>query len=182
MLADLQHCQPIAAEYVIPDGPDSLFDNPDAIERRTETVPQAHQSIVRRALRYMFLADGPRNSPLHRLKEQRALELAQLAEHLSKAELLLFRYLKNRTNNGLRATYGAAALRQAQVARFRCQDCQMPDVRTLHLDHVNGRQHDTTTFRLLCANCHNIKSRTSDWHGGKSRPVDVLAPVLKTDV
>lgn len=181
MSHDHSHCQIVSADYVIPDGPEGLFDNPAAIERRAEAVPAAHQSIVRRALRYMFLTDGPKNSPLHRLKEQRAQELVQLTEHLSKAELLLFRYLKNRTNNGLRATYGAAALRQAQAARFRCQDCRMPDVRTLHLDHVNGRQHDTTTFRLLCANCHNIKSRMSDWHGGKSQPVDALLLALETD-
>ena len=92
-LDSFRHCQSISADYLIPNATDGLFDNPEAIERRAQAIDSLDQSIVRRALRYMFLSDGPNNSPLHRLKEQRALELALLAKHLSKAEMLLFRYL-----------------------------------------------------------------------------------------
>ena len=60
-----------------------------------------------------------------------------------------------------RKRYQHAAAREEQ---YRCRIYKMSDVRTLRMDHVNGRS-DTQNFQLLCSNCHKIKSREIDWKG-----------------
>lgn len=86
--------------------------------------------------------------------------------YLEPRERVLMRWLYNRTNGNLRATYGAKALRAARVSRYRCEHCGFADLRALHIDHVHGRTTETPCA-CLCANCHNIKSREHDWSGEK---------------
>ena len=66
----------------------------------------------------------------------------------------------------LKKDYGANSLIAARNAKYKCQnaECGFSDVRSLELDHVNGKKSKyTAIFACLCANCHNIKSFTHDW-------------------
>src|SRR5262249_33076313 len=137
---------------------ESRFNDDGYIESRTVTVPVADRGSLRTALGYLYKDDGPLNLPRDRLL---------VAEpHLEAAERIVIRWLYPRTNGNLRSSYGAGALRAARGSRYRCEVCKFADVRVLNLDHVNGRVAGTP-FACLCANCHTIKSRESDWTGEK---------------
>ena len=86
----------------------------------------------------------------------------------------MVRYLKSRTNGGGRERYGAAALRAARRAKYRCESCSNGDARVLIFDHVNGR-YDVKNFLVLCADCHQIKSRIFDWTGKKREAIKLAA-------
>ncbi len=138
--------------YVIPQ---DRFDDLDYIEKRVRLVPLTSQGALRSTLKYLYLIDGPTNLPVDRRK------VAEL--FLEPAEVLLARWLATRTNGSERKRYGANSLKQARIARYRCERCRFADVRVLELDHVYG--HAQKTFACLCANCHKIKSRKEDWTG-----------------
>ena len=137
----------------------SRFNNTDLIEDRVASV--ADKGSLRTALRYLYLDDGPLNLPP---KRRKAAE-----RFLDAAEVMVIRWLATRTNGRLKKSYGAAALRAARLARYRCQECGFPEVRVLNLDHIDGRVVGTA-FACLCANCHTIKSRKSDWTGVRQVP------------
>jgi hypothetical protein len=138
------------------------FNNDRHIANRILLVPTADRGALRTTLLYLYMDNGPRNLPRNRLL---------LAEpYLEDAERLVVRWLYTRTSGGLRSTYGATALIAARTSRYRCSVCNFADVRVLNLDHVDGRVNGTT-FACLCANCHTIKSRKSDWTGTKPRPM-----------
>ena len=132
------------------------FDSPRFLETRLAETPETVRGLLRSVLRYLYETNGPTNLPPKRLKPVRP--------YLDPAEAILVRWLGTRTNGRHRAAYGKRALEAARRSRYRCEHCAFPDVRTLHLDHVDGRV-ATTAFACLCANCHNIKSRNSDWSG-----------------
>lgn len=136
--------------------PRDRFDNAEYVEQRTLLLPLESQSSVRTALSYLYLTSGPVNLPRERL---RAAE-----PHMEVRERILLRWLYTRTNGNLRSTYGAKALLAARYSQFRCSSCGYDDVRALNIDHVDGRTPETQ-YSCLCANCHNIKSRQSDWLG-----------------
>lgn len=143
------------------------FNDDGYIESRTAAVPAVDRGSLRTALSYLYKDDGPVNLPRDRLL---------VAEpHLEAAERLVIRWLYTRTNGNLRSSYGAAALRAARASRYRCEVCEFADVRVLNLDHVNGRVAGTP-FSCLCANCHTIKSRESDWTGEKPSRDSVEEP------
>ena len=116
----------------------------------------AARGALASVLSYLFLNDGPSNlkNPAFRIAEP----------HLEDFESVLARYLKSRTNGNGRKRYGKAALMAIRRAEFRCEACGEGDVRLLVLDHANGRA-DTNAFFVLCANCHQLKSRLFDWTG-----------------
>jgi len=134
------------------------FNNNRHIANRILLVPVAARGALRSALLYLYMDNGPRNLPRDRL--------LLAAPYLDAAERLVARWLYTRTNGSLRKAYGAAALVAARSSRYRCGDCNFADVRVLNLDHIGGRVHGTG-FACLCANCHTIKSRKSDWTGTK---------------
>jgi hypothetical protein len=143
-------------ELITIDG--SRFNDDGYIESRIANAPVADRSSLRTALGYLYRDNGPVNLPRDRL---------HVAEpHLEAAELLVMRWLYTRTTGNLRSSYGAAALLAARGSRYRCEVCQFGDVRVLNLDHVKGHVVGTP-FACLCANCHAIKSRASDWTGQK---------------
>lgn len=150
----MEHDQEDTSDFAIPP---ERFDDSEYIERRVGAVPQHEQGPVRTALRYLYLTvEGPLNLPLDRRR---------VAEpHLEPRELIVARWLATRTNGNLRKTYGPGALLAARAARYRCERCGYADVRAIEIDHVEGRT-DGTPFACLCANCHRIKSRASDWSG-----------------
>ncbi|MCC2547427.1 HNH endonuclease [Hymenobacter sp. BT175] len=150
--------------------PQQYWDDSELIEERVAVMPinAAHGmtakqvgDIVRKALFFMYLPKGNKNSPLDGNREIRESELKILAIYLDTAEMYMFRKLKNRTNNGGRYLYGEAALRQMQKARFCCENCSMPNVFTLDIDHIHGRKHDRETYQILCSNCHRHKTATT---------------------
>ena len=182
----LPYRQSIEAEWVIDDGPGSLFDKPDAIRARAGRVPAEHQELVEKALRYMFLSKGEPKSPILYPNGQRKEKLALLAQYLTLGELRVFTYLTNRTRpypkhipdvgtvevtKSLRNNLGTGALRRMQAAFFRCESCGMPHVYTLTIDHVNGIQFDRVALQVLCANCHIIKSHNKDFHKERNQLV-----------
>ena len=134
------------------------FNNDRHIENRVALVRTSDRGSLRSALLFLYIDNGPRNLPRKRLL---------VAEpYLEPAEQLVVRWLYTRTNGRLRSKYGATALIAARASRYRCSVCKFADVRVLNLDHVSGRV-DGTAFACLCANCHTIKSRKSDWTGIK---------------
>jgi len=146
---------PIDPEFVI----DPIrFDNRSYIETRVSIKPKEIQGSLRTTLSYLYLADGPLNLP------KNWFDLA--FDQLEAAECSVASWLYTLTNGSLRSKYGSKALITARNARYRCDRCSFPDVRTLNLDHVQGRVKDTS-FACLCANCHNIKSRQQDWTGAR---------------
>ena len=141
--------------YIIPK---ERFTDIGFIERRVTLAPEAVRGYLRSVLRYLYEADGPTNLPPERFKPAET--------YLEPAEVIVARWLRNRTSGGLRKDYGKSALIAARSSHYRCIQCSFPDVRTLHLDHVTGRL-SPSAFACLCANCHNIKSRNEDWTGKK---------------
>lgn len=139
--------------YIIPR---VRFDNVEYVQQRTMLVPPDAQGSVRTALSYLYLSSGPVNLPRERLKAAQP--------HMELREQILLRWLYTRTNGNLRSTYGAKALLAARHSQFRCSSCGYDDVRALNIDHVDGRT-PATRYSCVCANCHNIKSRRSDWSG-----------------
>src|SRR2546426_13721 len=129
------------------------FDKSSYISRRVDEAREEIRRAVRCALAYLYLSDGPKNI--------RRPIIRDAWPHLDPAERIALRWLQTRTNGSLRSTYGHAAAAEARAARFRCRDCGQFDVRTLQLDHVDGR--GSKRFRCLCANCHQIKSRLHNW-------------------
>jgi hypothetical protein len=134
------------------------FNNDRHIANRTLMAETPHRGALRSALLYLYMDNGPRNLPRKRL--------LLAAPYLEVAECLVARWLYTRTNGRLRSQYGAAALIAARTSRYRCSECNFADVRVLNLDHIDGRIIGTG-FACLCANCHTIKSRKSDWTGTK---------------
>lgn len=138
---------------------DTHFFNNDAyIEARLVDIPPLHRGAMRTALLYLYCDSGPINLDRDRLRIAK--------NYLSHTEQIVAQWLSTRTNGSLRKSYGAAALRAARSSRYRCEHCGFSDVRTLNLDHVDGRVKDAV-FACLCANCHTIKSRERDWTGKK---------------
>lgn len=136
----------------------AAFNDRARIEVRVAAVDKTAQGALRTALTYLYLDDGPTNLPRPRLV---------VAEfHLDATERIVVRWLATRTSGSLRKTYGAQALLAARRSRYRCEACGFADVRTLNIDHVDGRVVGTA-FACLCANCHAIKSRKLDWTGVK---------------
>lgn len=128
----------------------------ECIERRCRRKGVKHPDSLRKLLEYLYLFNGRRTM---------TRKICEEAEpDITPCEKILGKYFKARTNGPGRHAYGLASLRAAQKARFRCQACGESDVRTLQMNHVNGRN-DNKTFMMLCANCHMVKSRAFDFTG-----------------
>lgn len=141
--------------YVIPE---NHFNNLNYIEKRISSAVESDKGCLRTALKYLYLLDGPINLPKDRLN---------IAEkYFEPAEGIIARWLVTRTNGKLRSKYGKDALNCAQKSYYHCNICGYPDVRTLQLDHVDGKILGTA-FNCLCTNYHSIKSREKDWDGTK---------------
>ena len=136
--------------------PSRTLDNERRIRSRVRSAPLEARKALNAVLSYLFLTDGPHNlrNPVFRTAEP----------HLRMYEAILARSLKSRTNGNGRKHYGKSALIAIRKAKYRCEGCNEGDVRLLVLDHVNGRS-DTASFFVLCANCHQLKSRLFDWTG-----------------
>lgn len=128
------------------------------IERRCRRSGIKHPDSLKKLLEYLYLPNGRCTMTKKIYKEAEP--------DLTPYEKILGKYFKARTNGSGRRAYGIHSLRAAQTARFRCQACGQSDVRTLQMDHVNGRD-DKTTFQMLCANCHMVKSRLFDFTGNR---------------
>ena len=139
----------------------SRFNNETYIAQRSGMVSSPDQGSLRTALRYLYLDDGPINLPRYRLKASRP--------YLDPAERVVAQWLQTRTNGSERKNYGRNALLAARNSRYRCEQCNFADVRTLNLDHIEGRVLNAL-FACLCANCHTIKSREKDWIGTAKDP------------
>lgn len=137
--------------------PRDHLNNPELIVQRVERAPAKSRSALRLVLSYLYLIDGPTN--LHNQQYREA------EPYLEQYEIILSRYLKNRTNGNGRQTYGKPALHHMRSVGYQCECCAYQDVRVLNLDHAQGRSE--AVFFLLCANCHAIKSRIFDWLGKK---------------
>jgi hypothetical protein len=148
----VEHRIEVPDEFVIPS---ERFDNPLFIQERVDAAPSAVQGRLKTALRYLYETQGPTNLGSDRKKGA--------WEFLEEREKILAQWLSSRTNGSERKNYGKSALHAARNARYRCADCGFPDMRCLHLDHVEGRNDPLSTFRCLCANCHQLKSRKKDW-------------------
>jgi len=139
----------------------SRFNNEACIAQRSSAASAPDQGSLRTALRYLYMDDGPINLPRDRLKASKP--------YLDTAERVVVQWLQIRTNGSERKNYGRNALLAARNSRYRCEQCGFPDVRTLNLDHIEGRVLNAS-FACLCANCHTIKSREKDWIGTAKGP------------
>ena len=145
----MKHTYLIDINFIIPE---NRFDNIMYIEERVADIEKAHKGPLTSILKYLYITDGPLNVAPERLKISKP--------YLSESERILVNWLKTRTNGRLRKTYGAKILTAVRNSKYRCSICHFPDVRTLQLDHIDGRI-ENTEFDCLCANCHQIKSRAS---------------------
>lgn len=127
----------------------SWFDDRTALEQRVAAAAKEDQGSLRTALAYLYLSDGPVNLPAKRRKVA--------LPYLNAAERIALTWLYTRTNGSERKRYGIKVMPAARRACLRCERCGMPDVRTLNLDHIDGRS-GPTEFQVLCANCHHLKS------------------------
>lgn len=154
MLDELRKHYARHAEFCVPP---SCLNNADLINERVQNVPTECRSALRLVLSYLYLEDGPTNlrNPQYR----------QAEPYLTVYEVVLSRYLKSRTNGSGRRAYGKTALCHIRKIGYACECCGFRDVRALNLDHAYGRA--KSVFFVLCANCHNIKSRQFDWLGKK---------------
>jgi hypothetical protein len=167
MLDRLRSEQSRYADYCVPE---SHLNNPELIEKQVQEAPEESRPALRLVLSYLYIQDGPTNlrNPQYRLAEP----------YLRPYEVVMGRYLKSRTNGTGRRVYGKPALHHVRKVGYKCECCGFQDVRALHLDHAHGREH--SVFFLLCANCHNIKSRLFDWLGEK-RVVRGTEPEVPAD-
>lgn len=149
-----------AHDSLIIDG--DAFNNSELTESRVAAVDASERGALRTALNFLYKDGGPVNLPRTRL--------IAAVPYLSLAEKTVIRWLYTRTNGNLRKTYGGTALIAARTSRYRCDTCGFGDVRSLNIDHVDGRI-TGTAFACLCANCHAIKSRRFDWSGKKREPI-----------
>ena len=143
------------------------LDNQPTIAARLATVADpTERTALAKVLRYLYLSAesldaGGLSSVLN--MDTRSRQLAE--PYLNDGEIIMSRYLATRTNGSGRKNYSKPALHRMRQARYRCEDCSSPDARTLVLDHTVGRKVDPTKLQVLCANCHQIKSRLHDWLG-----------------
>lgn len=128
--------------------PKDNFGNRERIEKRVKKVKIEDQASLKKSLDYLF-SNIERNL---RLKDRKKAE-----KYLSDPEFVVIRWLFTRTRGRLKKNYGMNSKKAAKKAQFRCKDCDESDVRTLQLDHVDGK--GSQRFKCLCANCHQIKSR-----------------------
>jgi hypothetical protein len=133
------------------------------------SVRASDRGALLTALKYLYMDSGPINLPRDRLKIAKP--------YLDDAERAVIEWLKTRTNGSERRNYGKGALIAARRSRYRCERCGFADVRTLNLDHVEGRE-IATPFACLCANCHTIKSRQEDWSGRARRDLKTASPAV----
>ena len=170
MLAKVSSERARKALFVVPDG---TVDDAPSIECRVKSAPKQARGALNLVLSYLFNKSGPTNlkNPQYKIAEA----------YLTEYEIVLARYLKSRTNGNGRKSYGKAGLNAMRAAAYRCQVCGEGDVRILVLDHANGRN-DTEAFFVLCANCHQLKSRLFDWTGKrKANKAQDKTIVLVTD-
>lgn len=107
------------------------FNDDALIQKRITEATFPDRGSLHTALKYLYMDDGPINLPRDRLK------LAK--PYLDEAERILIQWLQTRTNGSERRNYGKDALLAARRSRYRCQHCGFADIRTLNLDHVEGR-------------------------------------------
>ena len=143
------------------------FNNETYISRRVAAAPVSDRGALQTALKYLYMDNGPVNLSRDRLKVARSF--------LDDAERVVIQWLQTRTNGSERSNYGKDALIAARRSRYCCERCGFADVRTLNLDHVEGRG-VATPFACLCANCHTIKSRQEDWIGRTKRNPEIAGP------
>lgn len=159
----MEYRHQVSEEWILPE---ERFDNVAIIEARAEAQEPANRTAFRRAMRYLYLAEGATNLA-------RDYMLAALPT-LEAREKRAIRWLYTRTNGSERKNYGPDCVVAMRKAKFRCQRCGFPDVRALQVDHVTGRTHKPFVFQCLCANCHAIETydRTQ-----APQTVDKVAPV-----
>lgn len=137
--------------------PENRFNNEEYIKGRCQNLDNKDKIALGAVLRYIYSFDAPKNVPIN---------WKSVFDTLEEREKIIFKWLRTRITSRLRFIYGDNAIRTARESKYKCKRCSIGDVRVLNLDHVNGRD-DLTSFQLLCANCHMIKSRQEDWTGIK---------------
>jgi hypothetical protein len=144
----------VPEEFVLPL---DRFDNKRFVEDRVAAAAKEDRVFLRLTLRYLYATEGAKNM---------RNDIFKAAEkYLEPRERLVTRWMKTRTNGNERKRYGPETIVCARAARFRCETCGFPDVRALQIDHREGRNLPGCTLQVLCANCHQIKSRAADWTG-----------------
>ncbi len=141
--------------------------NLENINKRIEKYPASVQSKLSTVFRYLYLEEGPTNLPKETYKT--------VIDLLEPRERIIASWLRTRTNGRQRKKYGKNSLKSVRKAKYRCETCGFPDVRTLNLDHTNKTE---KPFSCLCANCHSIKSRKEDWTGKKKYKANPGRPTL----
>lgn len=159
----MTHTFTIPSEYLMP--VDCLNNGYALVARIAEVSDLIERQALTKVLRYLYLEEGCTVTEFSSVLNMDT-KSRQLAEpYLNAGEVIMVRYFATRTNGSGRRTYGKPALHRMRAARYQCEDCRNPDARTLVLDHTVGRKIDPTQLRVLCANCHQIKSRLHDWSG-----------------
>lgn len=155
-----QHSVHIPNDWIIPK---DRFNNPEYIETRCATTEENLKGNLRSALKYLYL--DHRNGGISSFnKDVKNIILNE--KLLEDREIIIFKYLFTRTNGSEKYVVGRPGIIAAKTSRYKCENCGNPDVRVLCLDHIwDGNV--LVGFKMLCNNCHGIKSREEDWNGTK---------------
>ena len=129
----------------------TLIGNHDSIDERVAQAPETIRDVVRMALGYLYLDDG-----LDSLSREHK---SQAEAYLTPVELFVFQWLYKRTDGKLRRHYGPRVLDAVKRSRYRCEKCNFPDVRVLHLEKAETQSTGRPLFSCLCANCNTIAAR-----------------------
>jgi hypothetical protein len=137
----------IGDEWILPE---ERFDNAALIDVRARNHDPTKRAAFSRAMRFLYMSNGAKN-----LSRDQMLACLPTLEAREKRAI---RWIYTRTNGSERKNYGPDSIVAMRKAKFRCQRCGFPDVRTLQVDHVTGRKAKPFVFQCLCANCHSIET------------------------
>ena len=163
MTEAITHQVTIPSEYIMPV---NCLNNGGALTERINTVLDvASRVALAKVLRYLYLEEGVVVAGLSSVMNMYKPAILLAEPYLSAAEIIMVRYLATRTSGSERKNYGTLSVHRMRQARYSCEDCGSPDARTLVLDHTKGRKVVPIDLKVLCASCHQIKSRVHDWSG-----------------
>ena len=120
---------------------------PCRFTRRLENDNKSEKKHLRKVLSFIY---GKTNNC-----KKKSINLC--AQSLNPNEIILAKWLANKVTGKGRRYYGSKAVKAAKKAKYKCEKCNLSDIRCLDIHHVENRS--IKIFQCLCANCHKIITR-----------------------
>lgn len=140
------------------------MDNDHYINTRVKNAKlkgEVSEAAYRNILSFLYLTNHPQKITRKTIRNYEVF-LTHPAERI-----MAYR-LATRCTESERYNYGINSILATRKARYKCQECEIKDVRCLEIDHKKGRKlpeagtkhvyYELEDFQLLCANHHKIKT------------------------